>query len=86
MEFNQTENDLLRLLADKWDAAGPPGYEETVAIAERLGISISDAKSTILSLFRKGMIDTDKVDTFAAYLTPKGYEQVRENEADPAVG
>ena len=85
MEFNQTENDLLRLLADEWDAAGPPGYVETVVIAKRLGISIPDVKSTIRSLFEKGVVDTDKVDMFAAYLTPEGYEQVRNDEADPAV-
>jgi hypothetical protein len=86
MQFNQTENDLLRLLANEWDAAGPPGYVETVVIADRLGISVPDAKSTIRSLFEKGVVDTDRVDTFAAYLTPEGYEQIRQDEADPAVG
>ena len=86
MQFNQTENDLLALLADEWDGTGPPGYVETVVIAERLDISLSDAISSIRSLFEKGLVDTDKVDTFAAYLTPKGYEQVRKGEADPAVG
>jgi hypothetical protein len=39
-----------------------------------LEISIADAKSAIRSLFAKGIVDTDKVDTFAAYLTPEGYE------------
>ncbi len=77
MELNRTEIDLLALLADEWDAAGPPGYIETTVIAERLKISIADAKSAIQSLFEKGMVDTDKVETFAAYLTPAGYELAR---------
>ena len=66
--------------------AGPPGYVETVVIAERLGTSVPDAKSTIKSLFEKGVVDTDTVDTFAAYLTPEGYKQIRKDGADPAVG
>ena len=74
MDLNQTEKDLLRLLADAWETSGPPGYVETRVIAERLRISIADAKSAIQSLFVKGMVDTDKVDIFAAYLTPEGYE------------
>ena len=77
MELNRTENDLLGLLANEWDAAGPPGYLETTVIAERLEISIAKAQSTIKSLFKKGLVDTDKVDTFAAYLTPEGYAQAR---------
>ena len=77
MELNRTEIDLLALLADEWDAAGPPGYIETTVIAERLKISIADAKTSIQSLFEKGMVDTDKIETFAAYLTPEGYELAR---------
>ena len=73
MDLNQTEKDLLRLLADAWETSGPPGYAETAVIAARLKISIADAKSAIQSLFVKGMVDTDKVDIFAAYLTPEGY-------------
>ena len=59
---------------------------ETSIIAECLGIPITDAKSTIRSLFVKGIIDTDEVDTFAAYLTPEGYELARKGEDDNAVG
>ena len=77
MELSRKEINLLALLADEWDAAGPPGYIETTDIAERLKISIADAKSAILSLFEKGMVDTDNVDTFAAYLTPEGYALAR---------
>ncbi|MBW2436947.1 MAG: hypothetical protein PVH74_00430 [Desulfobacterales bacterium] len=77
MELSRTEIDLLALLADEWDAAGPPGYIETTVIAERLKISIADAKSAIQSLFEKGMVDTDKVDNYAAYLTPQGYALAR---------
>jgi hypothetical protein len=29
------------------------------------------------------MVDTDEVDTFAAYLTPEGYEQARKDK--PAI-
>jgi len=77
MKLNQHERALLNLLAEAWEKSGPPGYMETSIIAECLGIPIKDAKSTIRSLFVKGMVDTDEVDTFAAYLTPEGYELAR---------
>ena len=48
------EKALLRILADEWDRSGPPGYLETTRIADRLKISVADAKSTIRSLFVKG--------------------------------
>ena len=75
MALTQLEKALLKLLADAWDRSGPPGYLETSLIADRLNISVEDAKSIIRSLFVNGMVDTDKVDTFAAYLTPEGYER-----------
>jgi predicted transcriptional regulator len=74
VEFNQQERDLINILADEWETIGPPGYLETTLIAERLNISVTNAKSIIKSLFVKGFVDTDQVDTFAAYLTPEGYE------------
>ncbi|MGD2097441.1 MAG: hypothetical protein PVG35_07665 [Desulfobacterales bacterium] len=77
MELNQTENDLLKLLADEWDEAGPPGYIETTTIAARLQMTVPQAKAAIQALFEKGVVDTDKVDSFAAYLTPEGYELAR---------
>jgi Mn-dependent DtxR family transcriptional regulator len=77
MEFNQQERALIKILADEWEKAGPPGYAETSKIAAHLEISIADAKSAIRSLFAKGIVDTDKVDTFAAYLTPEEYELAR---------
>ena len=86
MEFTQHEQSLLNILAEEWEKSGPPGYIETSVIAERLGIPITDAKSTIRSLFVKGMVDTDEVDTFAAYLTPEGYELAWKGEDDNAVG
>ena len=86
MEFNQHEKALLNILTKEWKKSGPPGYMETSIIAERLGLPIADAKSTIRSLFVKGVVDTDKVDTFAAYLTPEGYELARKVADDNAVG
>jgi Mn-dependent DtxR family transcriptional regulator len=77
MELNRTENDVLKLLAAEWDQAGPPGYIETTAIAARLEVSVHQVKAAIQSLFEKGVVDTDNVDTFAAYLTPEGYELAR---------
>ena len=77
MEFNQHERELLNILADEWETTGPPGYLETTLIAQRLNISVANAKSIIRSLFVKGIADTDEVDTFAAYLTPEGYELAR---------
>jgi Mn-dependent DtxR family transcriptional regulator len=86
MKLSQNEQVLLNLLADEWEKSGPPGYIETSLIAQRLGVSVADAKSTVRSLFVKGMVDTDQVDTFAAYLTPEGYERARKDEDDNAVG
>jgi Mn-dependent DtxR family transcriptional regulator len=68
---------LLKLLADEWDEAGPPGYIETSTLAGRLQMGIPQVKSAIESLFEKGLVDTDKVDIFAAYLTPEGYDLIQ---------
>jgi hypothetical protein len=84
MQFNQNEQALLNLLADEWDKSGPPGYLETSVIAHRSGVSVADAKSSVRSLFVKGMVDTNEVDTFAAYLTPEGYELARKGENNNA--
>ena len=77
MEFNRTQRALLTLLADEWDKAGPPGYIETTGIAARLQLPVPQVKAAIQSLYEKGVVDTDKVDTYAAYLTPEGYELAR---------
>ncbi len=71
------ESDLLKLLADAWETTGPPGYFETAVIATCLKISLDDAHSAIRSLFVKGLVESDTVDTFAAYLTPEGYDLAR---------
>jgi hypothetical protein len=85
MEFNQQERALIKILADEWEKSGPPGYVETSKFAAHLEISIADAKSAIRSLFAKGIVDTDKVDTFAAYLTPAGYDLARKGQDDDAI-
>ena len=85
MKLKPHERELLNILAEEWERSGPPGYVETSKIAEHLAISIADAKSTIRSLFTKGMVDTDQIDTFAAYLTPEGYELARKDEDDNAI-
>lgn len=77
MGFNRTETDLLNLLADEWDEAGPPGYIETTRIAARLQMPVPQVKAAIQSLYEKGVVDTDRVDCFAAYLTPEGYARAR---------
>jgi tRNA G26 N,N-dimethylase Trm1 len=77
MKLNQQQRDLLNILADEWEKIGPPGYAETKVIAKQLKISVTETKSTIRSLFVMGFVDTDAVDTFAAYLTPEGYEMAR---------
>ena len=76
MALDQNERRLLNILADEWGKSGPPGYVETSIIAERMGISIPDAKSAIRSLFVKGLVDNDKVDTISAY-PPEGYALAR---------
>ena len=84
MTLDQNQLALLNLLADEWEKSGPPGYAETSIIAESLGVSVADAKSIVRSLFVKGLADTDEVDTFAAYLTPEGYELARKDEGGNA--
>lgn len=77
IELNEQEIALLKVLANEWEKSGPPGYLETTAIAMALKITISDARSIIHSLFVKGIVGTDKVDIYAAYLTPEGFEIAR---------
>ena len=76
-ELNEQEMALLKVLADEWETSGPPGFLETTAIAKALGITVPDARSIIHSLFVKGVAGTDKVDIYAAYLTPEGYALAR---------
>jgi hypothetical protein len=74
MELNEPEIALLKVLSDEWQKSGPPGFLETTAIAHALKTTTADARSIIHSLFVKGLVGTDKVDIYAAYLTPEGYE------------
>jgi len=77
MELSEQEIALLKILADEWDQSGPPGFLETKAISKALEIRIPDVKSTIHSLFVKGLVGTDELDIYAAYLFPEGYEIAR---------
>jgi len=77
IELNEQELALLKVLATEWEKSGPPGFLETTAIAEALKITIPDARSIIHSLFVKGVVGTDKVDIYAAYLTPEGFDIAR---------
>ena len=72
-ELNDQELALLRVLVNEWERSGPPGFLETTAIAKALKITIPDARSIIHNLFVKGLVGTDKVDIYAAYLTPDGF-------------
>ena len=76
-ELTEQETALLKVLADEQENSGPPGFLETTAIASALGITTPDAKKIIRSLFVRGLVGTDEVDTFAAYLLPEGYEIAR---------
>jgi hypothetical protein len=77
MELNEQEMALLKILADEWDTSGPPGFLETKAISTALEMRVPDVKSTIHSLFVKGLVGTDELDMYAAYLFPEGYEMAR---------
>jgi hypothetical protein len=77
MELLPDEKDLLNLLAKEWELNGPPGYLESTVLASRLNLSVEKTKSVIHSLFVKGLVDTDKIEHYAAYLTPEGYEIAR---------
>jgi Mn-dependent DtxR family transcriptional regulator len=76
-ELTEQETALLKVLADEQENSGSPGFLETTAIAKVLEITVPDAKKTIRSLFVKGLVGTDELDTFAAYLLPEGYEIAR---------
>ena len=73
-ELTDQELALLKVLTDEWEKSGPPGFLETTVIAKELKVTIPDARSIIHSLFVKGFVGTDKVDIYAAYLTPEGYD------------
>ena len=77
-ELTDQELALLKVLTDEWEKSGPPGFLETTVIAKELKVTIPDARSIIHSLFVKGFVGTDKVDIYAAYLTPEGYDIGRE--------
>jgi hypothetical protein len=81
MELNEQESALLKVLAEEWDASGPPGFLETTAIAQALRVRLADARAIIHSLFVKGLVGTDEIDIYAAYLLPEGYEIAREKTA-----
>jgi hypothetical protein len=73
-DLSADERFLLCMLAEEWVQSGPPGYIETRRLASQLGMPRAKAKAIIRSLFAYGWVDSDEVDTFAAYLTPEGYE------------
>ncbi len=74
LELEEDERSLLKALAREWDESGPPGILETAAIAKTLGITKSAAQKIIHSLFVKGLVGTNELDIYAAYLLPDGYE------------
>ena len=77
MELEPIEKQLLNYLADEWENVGPPGFLETAILAYKLNLSVEKTKAVIHSLFVKGLVDTDEVETYAAYLTPEGYKVIR---------
>jgi len=72
-ELAGQELDLLKALANEWENFGPPGFLGTSAIEKELKLTIAETTSIIHSLFEKGIVATDKVDIYAAHLTPEGY-------------
>jgi DNA-binding Lrp family transcriptional regulator len=77
MSLDDLELAILKVLADEWDKSGPPGFLETTEIAKALGITIPDTKKLVHSLFVKGLVGSDEIDIYAAYLLPEGYEIAR---------
>ena len=77
MELVPDEKKLLIMLAEEWQKTGPPGYLESAVLAKRLNLSVEKTKSVIHSLFVKGLVDTDTIEHYAAYLTPEGHEIAR---------
>jgi hypothetical protein len=71
-----SRQSILNLLAKAWYHAGPPGVMDLSDIAGQLNISVEDVRPAIEPLFVMGAVDTDRVG-IAAYLTPKGYAQLR---------
>ena len=77
MSLDDLELAILKVLADEWDKSGPPGILETTEITKALGITIPDTKKLVHSLFVKGLVGSDEIDIYAAYLLPEGYEIAR---------
>ena len=77
MELLPDEKELLNMLAEEWELNGPPGYLESSVLASRLNLSVEKTKSVIHTLFVKGLVDTDAIEHYAAYLTPEGYDFAR---------
>lgn len=75
-DLTDGELALLRLLAEERDRSGPPGYLETAAAAERLGVPVARVRRMIHTLWTKGLVGTDEVDLYAVYLLPEGHEAV----------
>jgi len=80
--FGKPDEVRTKCLADEWVKSGPPGLVETVVIAKSLEMTIPDTRSTIHTLFVKGLVGTDKYDLYAAYLTPEGFDIARSNCPD----
>lgn len=58
---------------NEWENSGPPGFLGTSAIEKELKLAIAETTSIIHSLLEKGIVATDKIDIYAAHLTPERY-------------
>ena len=70
------EKNILMLLADEWEEAGPPGIMDIRDVADRLRISPEDIKEGLEPLYADGFVDMDNRG-FTIFLTPEGYDRAR---------
>jgi hypothetical protein len=78
---NDSEHQILSLLAKEWDMKGPPGILDVSEIIAALPLAPSDVFAGIEDLFARGLIDMNSLKT-SAFLTPEGYDNAKLNNPE----
>lgn len=73
MTQENARNGILTILAEEWDASGPPGILDIPELAAQATLALDEVREAVSSLFAEGAVDMDELKS-AVYLTPEGYE------------
>ena len=79
-DMDETELQILNLLAREWKFKGPPGILDVSDIVAALPTAPSDILEALKSLFELGLVDMNSLKT-SAFLTPEGYEAAGEDNS-----